>query len=397
MIRAGGEAFLGRPELTPEQREVLRAIVACRTSALGGHVEVCDSCDHIEVSYNSCRNRHCPKCQWQNQLEWIEQRKARILPTSYYHVVFTLPSELRALALRNRETVYDLLFQCASQSLLELGRDPKWLGARIGVTAVLHTWSRDLSYHPHLHCIVTGGGLTLDGERWVDGREGYLVPVKVLAALFRGKMLAALQGAYARGELCLDGCASELADPTVFARLRDTLYGMAWVVYIKRPFAGAEQVYTYLGRYTHRVGIANSRLLHFDGQRVTFRTKQKKTVTLPVEEFLRRFVQHVLPKGFVKIRHYGLLAPGHATTTLETARRLLEAKQVAPEGACASMPPCDGSDHATAAPVRGEAASAAEPELKLCPECGAGRMIPYPLSVLALVVVVARLPSRDTS
>jgi hypothetical protein len=358
---------------------------------------VCDSCDHAQVAYNSCRNRHCPKCQWQSQLEWIEQRKARILPTSYYHVVFTLPSELRALALRNRERVYDLLFQCASQSLLELGRDPKWLGARIGVTAVLHTWSRDLSYHPHLHCIVTGGGLTLDGERWLEGRQGYLVPVKVLGALFRGKMLAALTRAYAKGELCLEGCASELADATAFARLRDTLYRTNWVVYIKRPFAGAEQVYSYLGRYTHRVGIANSRLLHFDGQRVTFRTKQERTVTLARDEFLRRFVLHVLPKGFVKIRHYGLMAPGHATTTLERARGLLEAKHAVPGGVHEPAPRSDASGEVSRATESGAPASAAEPAPKLCPQCGKGRMIRYPLSVLPYGVEVAPRSPWDTS
>jgi hypothetical protein len=293
-------------------------------------------------------------------------------------VVFTLPSELRALALRNRETVYDLLFQCASQTLLELGRDPKWLGARIGVTAVLHTWARDLSYHPHLHCIVTGGGLSLDGERWVDGRKGYLVPLAVLGALFRGKMLAALTRAYEQNELELDGCASELRDPLAFARLRDALYKMRWIVYIKRPFAGAEQVYTYLGRYTHRVGISNSRLLHFDGQRVTFRTKQRKTITLALEEFLRRFVLHVLPKGFVKIRHYGLLAPAHATTTLEKARHLLNARL--------PMPRCGEGQAPLGDARQGETQNAAPSEdlpdgqgAKRCPRCRRGRMRCFPL------------------
>jgi hypothetical protein len=377
LVRAAGEAFLSRPELRAEQRAVLRAIAACRTRALGGHVEECDACGYSAIAYNSCRNRHCPKCQGQAQLDWIEQRKARILPTSYYHVVFTLPSELRALALRNRETVYDLLFQCASQTLLELGRDPKWLGARLGVTAVLHTWTRDLSYHPHLHCIVTGGGLSLDGHRWVDGRKGYLVPLAVLGALFRGKILAALTQAYERNELDLDGCASELRDPLAFARLRDALYKMRWIVYVKRPFAGAEQVYTYLGRYTHRVGISNSRLIHFDGRRVTFRTKQRKTVTLSLEEFLRRFILHVLPRGFVKIRHYGLLAPAHATTTLETARRLLEANR--------RQPPCNSGQTRLDEVHQGEKKASPSEILsdiegaKRCPRCKRGRLRCYPL------------------
>jgi hypothetical protein len=236
----------------------------------------------MEVSYNSCRNRHCPKCQGQSQARWMAQRKARILPTAYFHVVFTLPAALRALTMCNRKRIYDLIFASASEALLALCRDPQRLGAQIGVTAVLHTWSRDLSFHPHLHCIVTGGGLSLDGARWVAGSARYLFPVRVLGALFRGKFLAGLTGAYAQNELTLAGGAAALSNPATFASLRDQLYRTRWVVYAKPPFGGAEQVYEYLGRYTHRVGLSNHRLVGMDERGVCMRTRGSKTVTATV-------------------------------------------------------------------------------------------------------------------
>jgi hypothetical protein len=315
IFRARGEAFRRSHVLTSTQKKAMRAIEACRTEVLGGHVDVCNSCGHLQISYNSCRNRHCPKCQSLAQAKWIEERKARILPTHYFHVVFTLPRALRALARRAPEAIYDLLFASASATLLELGRDPKRLGGQLGFTAVLHTWTRKLELHPHLHCIVTGGGLSPDGTRWVEakGKDRFLFPVKVLSTLFRGKFLAGLERLRESGEV----------DTT--SELFEQLYAQDWVVYAKRPFKGAEHVYQYLGRYTHRVGISNHRLRAIDDDTVTFATKDGNEVTLSHEHFLERFLQHVLPPGFTKIRHFGLMASSNATTKLELARRLLEA------------------------------------------------------------------------
>lgn len=378
IVRAHGEAYLRHHTVSAAELKVLRDLASCRTAALGGHVDVCTACGYSEISYNSCRNRHCPKCQSLSQAKWITERSARILPTHHFHVVFTLPAELRALALVNRDKVFDLLFASAAQTLLELGRDPKRLGATLGITAVLHTWSRDLSFHPHLHCIVTGGGLSLDGARWVEGRRGYLFPVKVLGALFRGKLLAALTQAYDRGELDLRGGAAALADPAAFAALRDALYKKAWVVYAKAPFGGAEQVFRYLGRYTHRVGLSNHRLLSMDEHGVRFRTRGDKSVTLAPDEFLRRFLMHVLPKGFVKIRHYGLLASSHATTTLEMARERLTASRAA------SSPAVSTASRRTppAKDWREQFAALTGIDLTRCPRCGHGPMLRMALSIL---------------
>ena len=325
--------------LLPEQHAVLRAIQRCRTAELGGHADVCEACGHVEVAYNSCRDRHCPKCQSLAQARWIERRMQRVLPTQAFHVVFTLPSELHGVALQNREKIFNLLFASAAEALLELGRDPKWLGADLGITSVLHTWTRDLRFHPHVHCIVTGGGLSPDGERWISTRPGFLLPVRVLGALFRGKFLARLARLYEDGELRLEGAASALADPARFARLRDKLYRTRWVVYAKMPFGGPEQVFRYLGRYTHRVGLSNRRLVSLDERGVTFRTRGEGTVALAPEEFLRRFLLHVLPKGFVKIRHHGLMAPGNVSTRLATARRLLEGTVESPNETTTPQPP----------------------------------------------------------
>lgn len=301
----------------------MRAIETCRTSVLGGHLYECPTCGDEQPAYNSCRDRHCPKCQAGQQARWIVQRQARILPTHYFHVVFTVPDLLAPLALRHRERFFSLLFAAASQTLLELGRDPKRLGAQLGITAVLHTWTRDLRFHPHLHCVVTGGGLTSDGAHWRSARENHLLPVQVLSKLFRGKLLAALDAAWKKGELlCPD-----LAEPRAFSRLKDALYKKKWVVYAKRPFGGPEQVFAYLGRYTHRVAISNQRLLHFDENAVRFVTRGAGTATLHPQEFIRRFLLHVLPPGFVKIRHFGLLAAGNVNTKLATARRLLQPKR----------------------------------------------------------------------
>ncbi len=310
--------------LAPWQAKAARAIARCRTAELGGHKDVCDSCGHTEIAYNSCRDRHCPKCQAMAQAQWIEGRLERVLPITYFHVVFTLPGEIASLARRAPRAIYDLLFASASATLLELGRDPKRLGAQLGATVVLHTWTRELRFHPHVHCVVTGGGLSDDGSRWVTAKAKgrYLFPVKVLSRLFRGKFLAALEEAFVAGDLGLDS--TQPLERSRFDALVSPLHHREWVVYAKRPFAGPEQVFRYLGRYTHRVAISNQRLEAIGEETVTFHTKQGRRATLDHETFVRRFVQHVLPPGFVKIRHYGLMASRNATTKLEVARARLE-------------------------------------------------------------------------
>lgn len=322
ILRTYGEAYRERYVLSPEQHKVFHLLQACRTEQLGGHLDVCNHCGHSTPSFNSCRDRHCPKCQSLAQARWVLQRMERILPVPYFHVVFTMPSELRAIARRNSASFYTLLFRAASRTLLELCEDSKRLGAVPGVTCVLHTWTRALRYHPHVHCVVTGGGLAPEGDRWVEPRYGgrYLLPVRVLSRLFRGKFLALLERAVGRGEIDLG------EDAETFSLLKDALYRKQWVAYAKRPFAGPKQVFRYLGLYTHRVGISNHRLLTDESGQITFSTKKGGTATVAGVEFLRRFLQHVLPKRFVKIRHYGLHAPGNVNTKLETARQLLKAE-----------------------------------------------------------------------
>ena len=384
IVRAHGEAFVRAHVLSPEQRAALRDIGRCRTAALGGYVDVCAECGHAEVGYHSCRNRNCPKCQSLEQARWIERRMERMLPTHSFHVVFTLPSQLRALAMHNREAVFDTLFASAAEALLELGRDERWLGAQLGVTSVLHTWTRDLRFHPHIHCIVTGGGLSLDGERWVGTRPDFLFHVRVLGKLFRGKVLARLQKAYDQGELRFDGAAASLADRVAFARLRDKLYKKRWVVYAKPPFGGVDQAVRYLGHYTHRVGISNHRLLAFDQRGVTFRTRGDGRVTLAPDEFLRRLVQHVLPPGFVKIRHHGLFAASNVSTRLAAARRLLQqAPTTMPD---VPRPPRDFRELLLA--LTGI-------DLRRCPRCGAEAMTRRPLDAGPLAR--ASTPPPDTS
>lgn len=321
VVRAYGPGFVQSRVLLPEQRKALRDIERCRTAALGGHLDVCTACAYERPAYNSCRNRHCPKCQSLAQARWIGKRIERLLPVHYFHVVFTLPSELRAVARRSREAVFDLLFASASETLLTLARDPKRLGGTLGVTMVLHTWTRELHFHPHVHAIVTGGGLADDDARWLRARKDFLFPVRVMGALFRGKMLAALECAHARKHI-------DLGDVDLRA-----LRSKPWIVYAKRPFGGPEQVLRYLGRYTHRVGISNQRLVSMDERGVTFRTKDGNSVTVDGHEMLARFVQHVLPPRFVKIRHYGLHASSHAKTRLERARESLGPEEATPERA----------------------------------------------------------------
>lgn len=350
----------------------MACIEACRTEALGGHVDVCPDCGHeTRPSYNSCRNRHCPKCQALDQARWLEARKERILPVGYFHVVFTLPSEIKPLALRNRRLVYDLLFSAASQTLLELGRDPKRLGALLGITAVLHTWTRDLRFHPHLHCVVTGGGLSLDGERWVDSGGRYLFPVKVISALFRGKFIALLKKAHRRGSLDLGPERNLCPDVPALCR---ALHKKPWVVYAKRPFAGPEQVFAYLGRYTHRVAISNHRLLQLTDEAVTFATRDGKSASLHPDEFIRRFLLHVLPKGFGKIRHYGLLASSNVKSKLPMARRALQPRSTTSSDA--------DQEHHRTTDWKQRLKDLTGVDLNVCPVCGNSslRRVPRPVA-----------------
>jgi hypothetical protein len=372
VFRAHGDAHRLRHVLTPEQAQAMRAIVVCRTAALGGHVDTCDTCGFERPSYNSCRNRHCPKCQGSAQAAWVDKHVARVLPTHYFHVVFTLPAELRPLVHRNRRLLFDRLFETASQTLLTLGEER--LGATLGFTAVLHTWTGDLSFHPHLHTIVTGGGLAKDGESWVPADESYLFPYLVLSRLFRGKFMAELAQAYRGGELDLGGAGESLAAPDVFAAFTDRLYRKDWVVYQKPPFHGPEDVYRYLGRYTHRIAISNHRLESFDERGVCFRTKHGKKTTLSGEEFVRRFLLHVLPRRFVKIRHYGLMA-ANSKASHARARRCLEL--TAP--ILAERAPAEGVE-----PVADAAPATATPAIDtLCPACLSGTLIPRPLPLPA--------------
>jgi hypothetical protein len=319
IVRAHREAFERTHPTSLDQRRALSAIAMCRTEALGGHLDVCTACGHEKPSYNSCRNRHCPKCQSLAQEQWVAERLLRILPVRHFHVVFTLPAEIRPLAAFRPRALYDLLFEAATRTLLDVGRGPK-LGAILGVTAVLHTWTRDLRLHPHLHCIVTGGGLAPGALRWISTRADYLLPVQILGTVFRGKLLEALRRAHR--DDAFRGF-DDFEDPEGFERLCSSLAKKRWVVYSKKPFAGPDQVFRYLGRYTHRVGIANSRLLDVGEHHVTFRTKDGKAVTLDPIAFLARFVQHVLPKGFVKIRHSGLYAASNVRSRLRTAHALV--------------------------------------------------------------------------
>jgi hypothetical protein len=317
--------------LSVGQLKVMSAIEQCRSAALGGHVLRCNGCDHVEIAYNSCRNRHCPKCQAKAAERWLEARQADLLPVEYYHVVFTLPAPISEIAYYNKAVVYRLLFEVAADTLQTIAADPKHLGAEIGATLVLHTWGSALTHHPHVHGIVPGGGLSLDGNRWVACKPGFFLSVRVLSRLFRRRFLEALAQAHQAGQLKFFGEHAQLADATAFAQWLAPLRKCEWVVYAKRPFAGPAAVLAYLSRYTHRVAISNRRLVSLDERGVTFRWKdyrisgrtRYKTMTLSPEEFMRRFLLHVLPSGFHRIRHYGLLANRERRENLARARELL--------------------------------------------------------------------------
>ena len=323
IFRDHGEEYGNHHVLTSAEQKVIAAITSCRTAALGGHMYTCDACDYDVPMYNSCRNRHCPKCQALSQAKWIEERKERILPTHYFPCGLYHAEQLRSLVLCNRRALFNLLFDAAANTLLDLGKDPKHLGAHLGVTAVLHTWTRTLQFHPHVHCLVTGGGLSVSQEQWVSTRVDYLFAVQVMSSLFRGKLLSGLRRLYDKGKLRFGGQCAHLDQPEAFAHLMRELYDQPWVVYCKKPFAGAQQVFDYLGRYTHRVGISNYRLLDVTNNHVTFSTKDGGTETVSPHEFIRRFLLHILPRGLQKIRHFGLMASSNVHTKLEKARELL--------------------------------------------------------------------------
>jgi hypothetical protein len=351
------------------QLQVMSAIERCRTAALGGHVAACERCEHRQIAYNSCRNRHCPKCQGAAAKAWLAAREAELLPVPYYHLVFTLPAVIADIAWQNKAVVYDLLFKAASETLLTIAADPRHLGARIGITAVLHTWGSTLTHHPHLHIIVPGGGLSPDGTRWVSCRPGFFLPVRVLSTLFRRLMLEKLTEAHAAGRLVFFGALASLASGRAFTAFLAPLKKTKWFVYSKRPFAGPQAVLAYLSRYTHRVAIANSRLIALDDAGVRFRWKdyradgraRLKTMTLAPPEFIRRFLLHVLPAGYHRIRHYGLFANGQRRDMIGRARQLLDA--ATPEAAATKR--TDNND---------EAGETAPTPTQRCPCCG-GRMI----------------------
>jgi hypothetical protein len=330
IFRQHGPAYRESHRLPRHHLRVMRAIEICRTAVLGGHRDQCDHCGHLEISYNSCRNRHCPKCQTLRKEKWIEARREDLLPIEYFHVVFTLPAELNPLVSMNQQLLYDLLFHSASETLSELASDPKHLGAKVGIIGILHTWGQNLMDHPHLHCIVTGGGLSSDGRRWISCRKGFFIPVRVLSALFRGKFLGLLKDGFQRGNLVFPAHLRHLQDPADFETFRRHLYRKKWVVYCKPPFDGPEGVLQYLGRYTHRIAISNNRLRTLQDDKVSFLWRdyadhnRQKTMTLKADEFIRRFLLHVLPARYVRIRHFGLLANRNRKYLIALCRKILE-------------------------------------------------------------------------
>lgn len=340
LLHEQGDCFMHQsPWLSVQQRSVLRAITRCRTAALGGHIDQCSQCGHQAISYNSCRNRHCPKCQAQARQRWLAAREKELLNVPYFHVVFTLPRELNPICLRNARTLYNLLFRASADAMLEVAANPKRLDAQIGFISILHTWGQNLLLHPHVHCVVPAGGFARDHERWIHPKYGFFLPVNVLSSVFRAKFVDGLRKAFRKRKLIFSGAITGLGDPKRFAVFVNSLFKQQWVVYAKPAFGAPTSVLRYLGRYTHRVAISNHRLLAFDGERVTFRwrdyangNKQKKMI-LEATEFLRRFVQHILPRGFVRIRQFGFLTNNRRSARLALARKLL-ATTPRPAAAC---------------------------------------------------------------
>ena len=372
VLRRYGEAYRAEHEasLSCAQRRVMHAIETCRTAALGGHREQCDTCEQQRIAYNSCRNRHCPKCQSLARAQWIEHRQAELLDCQYFHVVFTLPEEIAAIAYQNKAVVYNLLFQATAETLTTIAADPKHLGADIGFFAVLHTWGQNLMHHPHLHCVVPGGGLSPDRQRWIPCRRDFFLSVKVLSRFFRRCFLEALEHAFNAGELRFFSALAALQDRARFQQYLAPVRKKAWVVYAKPPFAGPEQVLDYVGRYTHRVAISNNRLVDIEDDQVRFRWKdytaddQQKIMTLTAAEFIRRFLLHTLPSGLQRIRYYGLLGNRHRAENLARCRNLLNMSSAAITPA-EPAPPLD---------YRSRYQALTGKSLHQCPACSAGRM-----------------------
>ncbi len=384
LIRTAGAAFVERNRqwIRWKHVKVLRAIARCRTAALGGHLDECTRCAHrTPISYNSCRDRHCPKCQTAARERWIAARRRELLPTRYLHVVFTLPRHLAPVVLQNKKVIYDLLFRASAETLLEVARDPRHLGAEIGFFSVLHTWNQKVRLHPHVHCVVPAGGLSLDHTRWVHSPDNYFLPKAVLRKVFRGKFVAALRQAFQNGELRFPEKLKLLSEPKIFAAWLRPLFRKHWVVYLKRPFGGPEYVLQYLGRYTHRVAISNHRLVSFADGQVTFRWRdsahhnEQKLTALSHDKFLRRFLLHILPKGFVRIRHFGFLACRRRRTTLPLCFQLLGAAQEA---------------------LTEEHTSSTEdvPDLYRCPKCGGPMKV---IERLTAAEIQLRSPPRISS
>ena len=367
IFRQHGPAYRQAHPMPLHYHRVMRAIEACRTPLLGGVVEWCDQCQYTHTRYRSCRNRHCPKCQGEARAKWLEQRSAELLPTDYFHLVFTLPAPIAAIALHNQDIVYNILFRTVAETLLTIAADPQRLGVETGFFTVLHTWGQNLHFHPHLHCVVPGGGLSPDQDRWIAGDRKFLLPVKVLSARFRRLFLEALAKAYAAGELHFFGDLTPLCAPTAFARYLAPLQDKKWVVYAKAPFGGPQHVLEYLGRYTHRVAISNRRLLALQDGQVSFEWKdyrnagKSNVMTLPAEEFIRRFLQHVVPTGLQRIRYYGFLANCHRKAKLTLCRQLLATT-------CSLLLP-------QPADCRDLLAALLRTNSQLCPQCGKGILI----------------------
>jgi hypothetical protein len=363
VLREHARTYLAGNGISVDQRRVLRALAVCRTAALGGHLKRCDGCGHEEFFYKSCGNRHCPKCQAKARAQWLEQRAADLLETHYFHVVFTLPQKLCAIALQNKRLIYGLLFRAVSETLLQVAKDRRHLGAQIGFLAVLHTWGQTLGLHPHIHCVVPGGGISPDGESWISSRKKFFVPVKVLSRVFRGKFLDYLRKAYTKGRLSLEG-------KLVWEANLKSLRRNDWVVYSKPPFGSAKRVLKYLARYTHRVAISNERLLSVKDGKVTFRYKDyargnsQREMTLCAHEFIRRFLLHVLPGGFQRIRQYGLLANRVREEKLTLCRRLLRER-----------PGSEAPASEAAAPLHAESDRSVDSSSEVCPACKQGRLV----------------------
>jgi len=369
IFRQYAPAYRANHRVTYAQDRVIDAVVNCRTAALGGHVEECDQCPYTRISYNSCRNRHCPKCQSLARAKWVEARRAELLPVEYFHIVFTIPEQLARIAFHNRKVVYDILFRATAETLTTIARDPQHLGAEIGFFAVLHTWGQNLLHHPHLHCVVPGGGLSADGERWVSSKPGYFLCVNVLSRLFRRLFLEQLRTAFRKGKLRFFGELTELRKQACFKGYLAPLQEAEWVVYAKAPFGGPRQVLDYLGRYTHRVALSNERLLDVKNGQVTFQWKdyrakgreKSRVMTLESEEFIRRFLIHVLPRGFQRIRFFGLLSNRNRKASLAQCRGLLAV-------ATADLLPNPDEYRPLRQPVT-------EESVRCCPGCGKGKMI----------------------